>query len=164
MVKVLERAPDFKLNSTLDKEITLSEYKGRWVVLFFYTADFTGICGSEVVEFGRRLQDFQNLDAAVLGVSVDSVPAHKAWLKELGGVGYPLLSDINKEASRSYGVLLEDRGQALRGVFIIDPNMTIRSMMVNDTPIGRSIEEVLRILQALKSGERCPAEWRPKKP
>lgn len=164
MVKVLERASDFKLKSTLDKEITLSEYKGRWVILFFYTADFTGICGSEVVEFGKRLKEFESLDTVVLGVSVDSIPAHKAWLKELGGVSYPLLSDINKEASRSYGVLLEDRGQAARGVFIIDPDMTIRSITINDTPVGRSIEEVLRTLQALKSGERCPAEWRPKKP
>lgn len=160
-VQVGKEAPDFKLQSTFDREVTLSEFRGKWVALFFYSADFTGICASEVVEFNRNFKEFQNIGAEVIGVSVDDIPAHKAWAEKLGGIEYPLLSDIKKELSKEYGVLAEEKGVALRAVFIIDPEGIIRSITINDIRVGRSVSEVLRTLQALQTGEKCPAEWRP---
>ena len=165
-VQVGRKAPGFTMQGIAKGEIRdihLEDYSGKWVVLFFYPGDFTFVCPTEVTAFSERYDDFTELDAQVLGVSVDSVYAHKAWLKELGELNYPLLSDITKEISRSYGVLIESKGVSLRGAFIIDPEGIIRYQVVHDLNIGRSVDEVLRVLKALQTGEMCPVEWRPGK-
>ena len=165
-VKVGQNAPEFTLQGVVGdkfKDVCLDEYKGKWVVLFFYPLDFTFICPTEITEFSKRDSEFKSLNAQVLGVSVDSVYSHKAWLKEIGNLNYPLLSDITKEVSRKYGVLLEDKGIALRGTFIIDPEGKLRYQLVHDLGIGRSVEEILRVLRALQTGELCPVEWKPGK-
>ncbi|MGQ3684538.1 MAG: peroxiredoxin [Candidatus Loosdrechtia sp.] len=165
-MKVGQDAPGFTLQAVVgDKfnEVSLDDYKGKWVVLFFYPLDFTFVCPTEITEFSKRDRDFKELNAQVLGVSVDSVYSHQAWLKELGELAYPLLSDITKEVSRNYDVLLEDKGIALRGTFIIDPEGKLRYQLVHDLGVGRSVEEVLRVLRALQTGELCPAEWKPGK-
>ncbi len=164
--KVGQCAPEFTLEGVVGedfKNISLSDYKGKWVVLFFYPLDFTFICPTEITEFSKRDGDFKALKAQVLGVSIDSKFSHKAWLKDLGKLNYPLLSDVTKEVSRQYGVLLEDKGFALRGTFIIDPEGKVRYQLVHDLGIGRSIEEILRVLNALQTGELCPVEWKPGK-
>ena len=145
------------------KDVCLDEFKGKWVVLFFYPLDFTFICPTEITEFSKRDSEFKQLNAQVLGVSIDSVFSHKAWLKELGNLNYPLLSDITKEVSRKYGVLLEEKGIALRGTFIIDPDGKLRYQLIHDLGIGRSIEEILRVLRALQTGELCPVSGNPVK-
>ena len=165
-VTVGQNAPEFTLQGVVGdkfKDVCLDEYKGKWVVLFFYPLDFTFICPTEITEFSKRDSEFKSLNAQVLGVSVDSVYSHKAWLKEIGNLNYPLLSDITKEVSRKYGVLLEDKGIALRGAFIIDPEGKLRYQLVHDLGIGRSVEEILRVLRALQTGELCPVEWKPGK-
>ncbi|MCR4319153.1 MAG: peroxiredoxin [Candidatus Brocadiaceae bacterium] len=165
-IKVGQNAPEFTLQGVVGdkfKDVCLDEYKGKWVVLFFYPLDFTFICPTEITEFSKRDSEFKALSAQVLGVSIDSVFSHNAWLKELGNLNYPLLSDITKEVSRKYGVLLEDKGIALRGTFIIDPEGKLRYQLVHDLGIGRSIEEILRVLRALQTGELCPVEWKPGK-
>lgn len=165
-IQVSQKAPGFKMQGIFKGEIRdihLEDYSKKWVVLFFYPLDFTFVCPTEVTEFSERHDDFEKLDAQVLGVSVDSVYSHKAWLKELGELKYPLLSDITKEVSRNYGTLIEDKGISLRGAFIIDPEGTLRYQVVHDLNIGRSVEEILRVLEALQTGELCPVEWRPGK-
>lgn len=165
-VNVGQKAPDFELEGVLNDQFiseSLSKYRGKWVVLFFYPLDFTFICPTEITEFSRRNDEFKELKSQVLGVSIDSKFSHKAWLKELGQLKYPLLSDITKDVSRNYGVLLEDRGIALRGTFIIDPEGTVKYQLVHDLGVGRSVEEVLRVLRALQTGELCPVEWKPGK-
>uniref|UniRef100_A0A7S0W9L7 Thioredoxin domain-containing protein n=1 Tax=Hemiselmis tepida TaxID=464990 RepID=A0A7S0W9L7_9CRYP len=148
----------------------------KWVVLFFYPLDFTFVCPTEIVEFDNRLKDFKALGAEVIGVSVDSKHTHLAWTRtarEDGGVGnikYPLLSDLNKEIARNFGVLVEDeddehQGVTMRATFIIDPAGIIRSMSVHDEPIGRSVDETLRLLEsaqfaAANKGKGCPANWK----
>jgi len=164
--KVGQNAPEFTLQGVVGdkfKDVCLDEYKGKWVVLFFYPLDFTFICPTEITEFSKRDSEFKSMNAQVLGVSIDSVFSHNAWLKELGNLNYPLLSDITKEVSRKYGVLLEDKGIALRGTFIIDPEGKLRYQLVHDLGIGRSVEEILRVLRALQTGELCPVEWKPGK-
>ena len=164
--KVGQNAPEFTLQGVAGdkfKDVCLDEYKGKWVVLFFYPLDFTFICPTEITEFSKRDSEFKSMNAQVLGVSIDSVFSHNAWLKELGNLNYPLLSDITKEVSRKYGVLLEDKGIALRGTFIIDPEGKLRYQLVHDLGIGRSVEEILRVLGALQTGELCPVEWKPGK-
>jgi alkyl hydroperoxide reductase subunit AhpC len=166
MIQVGQKAPSFKMQGIFQGEIRdihLEDYAGKWVVLFFYPLDFTFVCPTEVTEFSERADEFSELDAQVLGVSVDSVYSHKAWLKELGELKYPLLSDITKEVGRSYGVLIEDKGICLRGAFIIDPEGMLRYQVVHDLNIGRSVDEILRVLKALQIGELCPVEWRPGK-
>ena len=165
-IKIGQNAPEFTLQGVVGdkfKDVCLDEFKGKWVVLFFYPLDFTFICPTEITEFSKRDSEFKALNAQVLGVSIDSVFSHKAWLKELGNLNYPLLSDITKEVSRKYGVLMEEKGIALRGTFIIDPEGKLRYQLVHDLGIGRSIEEVLRVLRALQTGELCPVEWKPGK-
>ena len=165
-IKIGQNAPEFTLQGVVGdkfKDVCLDEFKGKWVVLFFYPLDFTFICPTEITEFSKRDSEFKQLNAQVLGASTDSVYSHKAWLKELGNLNYPLLSDITKEVSRKYGVLLEEKGIALRGTFIIDPEGKLRYQLVHDLGIGRSIEEILRVLRALQTGELCPVEWKPGK-
>src|SRR3989304_9916942 len=142
MSMIGQQAPDFELEGVGAcgefKKFRLADYKGKWLVVFFYPLDFTFICPTEILEFSRRHNEFEQVNAAVVGVSIDSKFSHKAWLKELGDLNYPLLSDITKEVSRKYGVLLEDKGIALRGTFIIDPEGKLRYQLVHDLGIGRS--------------------------
>ena len=170
--KVGQAAPEFDMPSTkniekLNENVQLDEYKGRWLVLLFYPLDFTFVCPTELTTFSDRYDDFVGVGADVIGVSTDSVHSHRAWLKtpkEKGGVEglrYPLAADITKEVSRNYGVLIEDKGIALRGLFVIDPEGVLRYKVVHDLNVGRSAEETLRVIQALQTGGLCQADWRP---
>jgi alkyl hydroperoxide reductase subunit AhpC len=143
------------------KNYALSDYKKKWVVLFFYPLDFTFICPTEITGFSKRYDEFEKLDAVVLGCSTDSVHSHKAWLKDLGELHYPLLSDMNHAISRDYGVLIPEKGISLRGTFIIDPDGVLRYALYHDLGVGRSVGEVVRVLNALQTGELCPVEWHP---
>ncbi|XP_045620437.1 peroxiredoxin [Procambarus clarkii] len=176
-VAVTKPAPSFKGQAVVGgqfKEITLEDYRGKYLVLFFYPLDFTFVCPTELIAFSEHVAAFRTLDCEVLGVSTDSHFSHLAWdnmpRKQggLGGLKYPLLSDFNKNISRDYGVLLEDEGVALRGLFLIDPEGVVRHMSINDLPVGRSVEETLRLLKAFKfvaeHGEVCPANWQPESP
>ena len=139
-----------------------SEYKGKWIVLFFYPLDFTFICPTEIKGFGAREEDFKKLNAVVLGASTDSVHSHKAWFeRDLSGVKFPIIADTTHAVSRLFGVLKEDEGVAYRGTFIIDPEGILRYSVISDLNVGRSVDETLRVLTALQSGELCPVEWKP---
>ena len=166
------RAPEFKAPAFFDgqiKEISLSDYKGKWVVLFFYPLDFTFVCPTEILEFNKSADEFKKKNAQLIGASVDSVYSHKAWSdlpSEKGGIGklnFPLISDITKKISHDYGVLLEEKGIALRGSFIIDPEGKIRASTIHDLQVGRSVDETLRVLTAFQTGELCPVGWTPGK-
>jgi len=170
--KVGQPAPDFDMPSTkniekLNENVKLSDYQGKWVVLLFYPLDFTFVCPTELTTFSERLDDFEGIGAEVIGVSTDSVHSHRAWLRTpreqngVEGLRYPLASDITKQVSRDYGVLIEDKGVALRGLFVIDPEGILRYAVVHDLNVGRSAEETLRVIQALQTGGLCQAEWRP---
>jgi peroxiredoxin (alkyl hydroperoxide reductase subunit C) len=165
-------APDFEMASTknletLKETVKLSDYKGKWLVLLFYPLDFTFVCPTELTTFSDRYEDFEGIGADIIGVSTDSVYSHRAWLqtpRDKGGVEglkYPLASDATKKVSGDYGVLLEDKGIALRGLFVIDPEGVLRYKVVHDLNIGRSAEETLRVIQALQTGGLCQAEWKP---
>jgi len=164
--KVGEPAPAFTLEAVVGKEfkkISLSDYRGKWVVLFFYPLDFTFVCPTEIKGFNEHLKEFQKLNAVVLGASVDSKWSHKAWMEkgDLGNLQFPLLSDFNKTTARDYGILDKREGVALRGLFIIDDKGTLQYESVNNLSVGRSIDETLRILEALQTGELCPINWKP---
>lgn len=171
MPQVTSQAPDFTANAVIGKEIKeikLSSYKGKWVVLFFYPLDFTFVCPTEIIDYDAKLDAFKKIGAEVIGVSVDSEFTHLAWKntsRKEGGIGdirYPLVADLNKKIASDYGVLLPG-GVALRGTFIIDPKGVIRQATVNDLPVGRNIDEAIRLVQAFqfveKHGEVCPAGW-----
>lgn len=167
-------APDFKAQTVMEdgsfKEIKLSDYKGKYVVLFFYPLDFTFVCPTEIIAFSDRIAEFKARNTEVLGVSVDSHFSHLAWRntpRKKGGIGdvkYPIVSDLDKSIARQYGVLLEKPGIALRGLFVIDKQGKLRHITVNDLPLGRNVDEVLRIIDAIqfneKHGEVCPANWK----
>jgi peroxiredoxin (alkyl hydroperoxide reductase subunit C) len=170
--KVGQPAPDFTMASTkniekLNEPVKLADYKGQWVVLLFYPLDFTFVCPTELTAFSDRYEEFQGIGAEVIGVSTDSVYSHRAWLqtpRDKGGVEglkYPLAADSTKSVSNDYGVLLEDKGIALRGLFVIDPEGVLRYKVIHDLNIGRSVEETLRVIQALQTGGLCQAEWKP---
>jgi peroxiredoxin 2/4 len=177
LAKVGQPAPAFSLPSTkgatsaktLGAEINLSDYRGKWLVFFFYPLDFTFVCPTEIRALSDRLSEFQDLDTEVLGASTDSVHSHWAWLNTpvekngIAGVKYPLVADFTKEVARSYGVLDEKSGVAQRGLFIIDPEGVLRYAVVTNDNVGRSVDETLRVLQALQTGGLCPAEWKPGK-
>ena len=155
-------APNWKLEGVIHGEMKwyeLSELRGKWVVFFFYPLDFTFVCPTEVKGFQSRIADFEKLNSVVFGCSVDSVHSHKAWIKELGGLDYPLLSDFQKAVTKEYGVLIEEEGTALRGTFIIDPEGVIKWATMSDNNVGRSVDETLRVLEALQTGELCPIDW-----
>jgi peroxiredoxin (alkyl hydroperoxide reductase subunit C) len=171
--RVQMAAPDFRAQAMWNgefKEIGLSDFKGRFVVLFFYPLDFTFVCPTEILAFSDRLAEFEKIGASVVGASVDSHFTHLAWWKTprddggIAGTRYPLLADLTKKIATDYGVLL-DGGVALRGLFVIDPKGIIRQIVINDLPIGRSVDETLRVIQAIKfadeHGEVCPADWKP---
>lgn len=166
------KAPDFDMLSTknmttLKERVTLSDYQGKWLVLFFYPNDFTFVCPTEILAMNERLEEFHDLDAEVLGVSCDSVHSHKAWIETpesdhgLGSLNYPLAADFTKQVARAYDVLVEEEGVPLRGLFIIDPDGILSYQVVHDLNIGRSVDETLRVLEALQAGGLCPANWKP---
>ncbi len=171
-VLVTQPAPDFTAQAVMPdntfKDLTLSDYKGRYVVLFFYPLDFTFVCPSELIAFSHRLQEFKDRGVEVIGISVDSHFSHLAWkntdVKD-GGIGdiqYPLVADITKSIARDYDVLVND-AVALRGSFLIDKEGVVRHQVVNDLPLGRNVDEMLRMVDALQfteeHGEVCPAGW-----
>lgn len=172
-VLVTQPAPEFKAQAVMPdgsfKEITLSGYKGKYVLLFFYPLDFTFVCPTEIIAFSDRAQEFDALGVQILGVSVDSHFSHSAWRnlsRDQGGLGnikYPLVADLSKQIAKDYDVLLGNE-VALRGLFLIDKNGVVRHQVVNDLPLGRSVDEALRMVQALqffeKNGEVCPANWK----
>lgn len=165
MPMIYQPAPQFTAQAVVDggevKDINLSDYKGKWVVLFFYPLDFTFVCPTELTQFRDTIESFKTSGAVVLGASIDSVFSHKKWIKDdLGDLGYPLLSDLTKRISRDYGVLLEDKGFATRGTFIIDPEQKIQYMGIHNTNVGRDAQEILRVLNGLQSGELCAAGWK----
>jgi len=173
------KAPFFQAQAVLHgkfSRVSLDDYKGKYLVLLFYPFDFTYVCPTEIISFSESYNKFKELNADIVGISTDSHFTHLAWTKthrNEGGVGdlnIPLLADISKTISRNYGVLVEDEqdelyGAALRGLFIIDGNGIIRTIQINDAPVGRSVEETLRLIQAFqytdKHGEVCPANWKP---
>ena len=144
------------------KEVKLSDFKGKWVVLFFYPLDFTFVCPTEIQGFNKHYNEFKKLNTEVIAASTDSVYSHKAWSEAtLGKVQFPMLGDTNHKVAKTFNVLLEDKGIALRGTFIIDPNGILKSAMVNDLPVGRSVDETIRTLQALQTGKLTGCEWKP---
>ncbi|XP_052038346.1 thioredoxin-dependent peroxide reductase, mitochondrial isoform X1 [Apodemus sylvaticus] len=174
---VTQHAPYFKGTAVVNgefKELSLDDFKGKYLVLFFYPLDFTFVCPTEIVAFSDKANEFHDVNCEVVAVSVDSHFSHLAWIntpRKNGGLGHMniiLLSDITKQISRDYGVLLESSGIALRGLFIIDPNGVVKHLSVNDLPVGRSVEETLRLVKAFQfvetHGEVCPANWTPESP
>jgi len=172
-VLVTKPAPDFTATAVMGdnsfkEDFKLSDYRGKYVVLFFYPLDFTFVCPSEIIAFDHRLKEFEDRDVQVIGVSVDSHFTHLAWKNtpvSQGGIGqirYPLVADITKQISADYDVLF-DGSVALRGSFLIDKEGVVRHQVVNDLPLGRNIDEMLRMVDALqfheKHGEVCPANW-----
>lgn len=167
-------APEFTTQAVVDgdfQEIKLSQYRGKYVVLFFYPLDFTFVCPTEIIAFSDRVEEFRNINCEVLAASTDSVFSHLAWVntpRKIGGLGnmnIPLLEDKTHEIARKYGCLKEEEGIAFRGLFIIDDKGNLRQITINDLPVGRSVDETLRLVQAFqftdKHGEVCPAGWKP---
>ncbi|MFA7291971.1 MAG: peroxiredoxin, partial [Rhodocyclaceae bacterium] len=172
-VLVGKQAPDFNTTAVFGnneiKPLKLSDLKGKYVVMFFYPLDFTFVCPSELIAFDHRLDEFKQRGVEVIGVSIDSQFTHLAWKNtpiEKGGIGqvqYPLVADIKHEICRAYDVEFEAAGVAFRGSFLIDKNGTVRHQVVNDLPLGRNVDEMLRMVDALQfteeHGEVCPAGW-----
>ena len=159
------KAPDFRMN-TCDGDgcnfgqVSLSDYEGKWLVMFFYPLDFTFVCPTEITGYSKRIEDFKALNAEILSVSTDSEHSHKAWINSsLGKVNFPMAADMTKTVARDYGVLIEEEGVALRGLFIIDPEGILRYSVVHDLNVGRSVDETLRVLRALQTGGLCPVDW-----
>ena len=175
MARVGAQAPDFDCVAVVGQEfknVKLSDYAGKYLVLFFYPLDFTFVCPTEILSFSDRAEEFQKLGCEVLGASVDSHFTHLAWIntsRKEGGLGgslkMPLLADLGGSISREYGVLMEEVGHTLRGLFIISDKGVIRHITMNDPPVGRNVDEVLRLVQAFKftdeHGEVCPVNWTP---
>ncbi len=163
--QVGENAPAFRCMAYHNGDFRVvdsKEYHGKWIVLFFYPLDFTFVCPTEIEGFAKRGKEFEKLNAVVIGASTDSEHSHKAWYqRDLPDVKFPILADTAHHVSRSYGVLKEDQGIAYRGTFIIDAEGVLRYQVVSDLSVGRSVDETLRVLQALQTGGLCPVEWRP---
>jgi peroxiredoxin (alkyl hydroperoxide reductase subunit C) len=170
MLTVGDRFPQFKLQAvvSLEKnrefaELTNQSFPGKWQVIFLWPMDFTFICPTEIAAFGKRNQDFQERDAQVLGASTDTHFVHLAWRKDhpdLRSLPYPMLADTKRELSTALGVLHRKDGVALRATFVVDPEGIIRHVSVNDLSVGRNVDEVIRVLDALQTDELCPCNWR----
>lgn len=172
-VLVGKQAPDFTATAVYGnneiKDLKLSSYRGRYVVMFFYPLDFTFVCPSELIAFDNRLEEFRKRDVEVIGVSIDSQFTHLAWKNtpvEKGGIGqvrYPLVADVKHEICRAYDVEFDAEGVAFRGSFLIDKEGKVRHQVVNDLPLGRNVDEMIRMVDALQfteqHGEVCPAGW-----
>jgi peroxiredoxin (alkyl hydroperoxide reductase subunit C) len=167
MTLIGKPAPDFVMASTKNQDtladpVALQDYAGRWLVMFFYPADFTFVCPTEAIAFSEAVPAFAELGADVIGVSTDGVHAHLAWMEfHVGQLAYPLAADRTQVVSRAYGVLNEAEGVAERGVFIIDPAGIVRYEAVHDDRVGRNVGEILRVLHALQAKGRIPANWTP---
>jgi peroxiredoxin (alkyl hydroperoxide reductase subunit C) len=167
MTLVGRPAPDFRMPSTknmdtLEEDVALADHAGEWLILFFYPADFTFVCPTEVLAFSEAEARFAEFDAKVIGISTDSVYSHQAWIEfHLGKLSFPLAADVTHSVSRDYGVLLEDEGVAQRGLFIIDPEGVVRYEVVHDMDAGRNVDEIVRVLASLQAGGRVPANWAP---
>jgi len=172
MICIGKKAPDFACEAVINKKIkkiSLADFDGKYKVIFFYPLDFTFVCPTELHAFNELLPEFEKRNAQVLGVSVDSAYSHLAWLNTpknkggIEGVSYPILSDINKTIAKDYGVLDDCEGVAFRGVFILDKDNIVQSIMVNNLGLGRNIAEFVRLIDALqfveKYGQVCPANW-----
>lgn len=172
IAKVGQPAPDFDMPSTknletLGENVKLSDYKGKWLIQLFYPLDFTFVCPTELIHFSDRLEELNGIGAEVLGISTDSVHSHRAWLKTpkdqngIEGVKYPIASDVGGKLARKYNILVEEANIALRGLFIIDPEGVLQYSVVHSLNVGRSVDEVLRVLQGLQTGGLCAADWTP---
>lgn len=170
---VTQPAPEFTATAVLPdnnfkEDFSLSDYRGKYVLLFFYPLNFTFVCPSEILAFNKKVKEFEENNCQLIGISIDSAFSHLAWKNTevnnggIGNIQYPLVADLNKSISKAYEVLF-DESIALRGLFLIDREGIIRHQVVNDLPLGRNVDEALRILHALqfteKYGEVCPANW-----
>ena len=170
MLTVGDKLPRFNLKAVVGSEqgkefsdVTQDSFAGKWLVLFFWPMDFTFVCPTEIAGFGKRNQDFADRDAQVLGASTDTHYVHLAWRQQhpdLKDLPYPMLADTKRELSQALGVLHREEGVALRATFIVDPEGTIRWVSVNDLSVGRNVDEVLRVLDALQTDELCPCNWK----
>ena len=172
LAKVGQPAPDFNLPSTknidtLKDNAKLADYKGKWLILLFYPLDFTTLCPTELIHFSDRIDEINGLGAEVLGISTDSVHSHRAWIKTprsqngIEGLKFPLASDAGGRLSSVYNILLEEPNIALRGLYIIDPDGVLQYSVVHAINTGRSVDETLRVLQAMQTGGFCAADWKP---
>lgn len=173
-VLVGKKAPDFKVTAVVQDQVvenfSLANFKGKYVVLFFYPLDFTFVCPTELLAFDEKIEEFRKRGVELIGASVDSHFSHLAWLRTprnkggIEGIRYPIISDINKTVARDYDLLVDGGGIAYRGLFLIDRDGVVRHQVVNDLPLGRSVDETLRMVDALqyfeKHGEVCPANWK----
>jgi lipoyl-dependent peroxiredoxin subunit C len=169
MLTVRDRLPEFRLQATVSlnkgeefQELTNESYPGKWLVLFYWPMDFTFICPTEIAEFGKRHQDFADRDAQVLGASTDTHYVHLAWRRQhpdLKDLPFPMLADTKRELAVALGILHKEEGVALRATYIVDPDGIIRWASVNDLSVGRNVDEVLRVLDALQTDELCPCNW-----
>ena len=174
-VQVGKQAPHFSADAVVDgeiKHVSFEQYSGKWLVLFFYPLDWTFVCPTEILEFSDNAHKFREIGAEVVGVSIDSVFSHLAWIntgRKEGGLGgklnIPLIADVSKQISAQYGALYLDSGHTLRATFVIDPAGIVKHVSLNDPPVGRSVNEVLRLVQGYQfvaeHGEVCPINWTP---
>lgn len=174
-VLVGQPAPDFTAPAAFPDEasssptgiVSLADYQGRWLVFFWYPNDFTFVCPTEITALSDRLDEFNDMEADILAASTDSVYAHRAWMRTpreqngIEGARFPILSDATHRIARDYGVLLEEEGVALRGLFIIDPDGVVQYAVAHNLNVGRSVDETLRVLSAIQSGGLCGSDWKP---
>jgi len=175
-VQVRKQAPDFTATAFVDnqfKKVTNKDYHGKYLILFFYPSDFTFVCPTEIIAFSDRVKEFKENNCELLACSTDSEFCHRAWImtdRKKGGlekINFPILADTTLEISTRYGVLIKEEGVAFRGLFIINEKGIVRHISINDTPVGRSVDEALRLVQGFqytdKHGEVCPVNWKPGK-
>ncbi len=168
MLRLNQPAPDFKLPAYQKglkddyRDLSLKEFKGKWIILFFYPRDFTFVCPTEIEGFAKMEKDFEKINTQILAASTDSVQSHKAWYeRDLKDVGFPIVADTAHTLTRAYEILKEDSGEAERGTFIIDPEGNLRYVVMSDDNVGRSVEETMRVVRALQTGGLCPVDWEP---
>ena len=164
MLTLNVEAPEFALEGVQDGSVRtwkLPDFRGSWLVLFFYPADFTFVCPTEIRGFEKHIAEFRQRRCAIAGISVDDLASHAAWVQELGGLSFPLLSDPEGRVARDYGVLNPEDGRAFRATFLVTPDGRLAWTVVSPMNVGRSVSETLRVLDALQTGRLCPADWRP---
>jgi alkyl hydroperoxide reductase subunit AhpC len=168
MIQLNQAAPDFAANAYQKgladsyKSVSLADFAGKWLVLFFYPRDFTFVCPTEIEGFQKHYKDFKAVDCEVIAVSTDTIQSHKAWFeRDLKDVEYAILEDPAHRISRAYEVLDTENGQAERGLFVIDPEQKVRYVVLSDGNVGRSVTETLRVVKALQTGGLCPIDWQP---
>jgi lipoyl-dependent peroxiredoxin subunit C len=174
MLTIGDKFPSFKQKATVSlekgkefREVTDADYKGKWKVVFFWPKDFTFVCPTEIAAFGKRDRDFQDRDAQVLGVSIDNEYVHLAWRNahpDLKNIPFPMLADIKRELSGALGIIHPTEGVAMRATYIVDPDGVIRYVNVTDLDVGRNVDEVVRVLDALQTDELCPCNWQKGQP